>query len=186
MVDGRANSGGPAARLTFPHKRVGHGALRRSLRFSRGPDLRRRTADARPFRDPAGARPISARGSRASISVNLPLLASAMDTVTESRMAIAMAQAGGLGVIHRNLTPEEQAEEVRQVKRFESGMVVNPITIGPGRHARRGAGADEAPCHLRHSRGHRRRTARAGPPRRHPHQPRRALRQRTRASPLPS
>ncbi|MDQ0468430.1 IMP dehydrogenase [Labrys wisconsinensis] len=66
-----------------------------------------------------------------SISVNLPLLASAMDTVTESRMAIAMAQAGGLGVIHRNLTPEEQAEQVRQVKRYESGMVVNPITIGP-------------------------------------------------------
>jgi IMP dehydrogenase len=66
-----------------------------------------------------------------SIKVNLPLLASAMDTVTESRMAIAMAQAGGIGVIHRNLTPEEQAEQVRQVKRFESGMVVNPITIGP-------------------------------------------------------
>ena len=66
-----------------------------------------------------------------SISVNLPLLASAMDTVTESRMAIAMAQAGGIGVIHRNLTPEEQAEQVRQVKRFESGMVVNPITIAP-------------------------------------------------------
>jgi IMP dehydrogenase len=66
-----------------------------------------------------------------TISVNLPLLASAMDTVTESRMAIAMAQAGGLGVVHRNLTPEEQAEQVRQVKRFESGMVVNPITIDP-------------------------------------------------------
>src|SRR5690349_11841245 len=66
-----------------------------------------------------------------SITVNLPLLASAMDTVTESRMAIAMAQAGGLGVIHRNLAPEEQAEQVRQVKRYESGMVVNPITIAP-------------------------------------------------------
>ena len=54
-----------------------------------------------------------------------------MDTVTESRLAIAMAQAGGIGVIHRNLSPAEQAEEVRQVKKFESGMVVNPVTIGP-------------------------------------------------------
>jgi IMP dehydrogenase len=65
------------------------------------------------------------------IQVNLPIIASAMDTVTESRMAIAMAQAGGLGVIHRNLEPDAQAEEVRKVKRFESGMVVNPITIHP-------------------------------------------------------
>jgi IMP dehydrogenase len=65
------------------------------------------------------------------IMLNLPILSSAMDTVTESAMAIAMAQAGGLGVIHRNLEPAEQAEEVRQVKSFESGMVVNPITIGP-------------------------------------------------------
>ena len=73
---------------------------------------------------------IASRVTR-SISVRLPLLASAMDTVTEANMAIAMAQAGGLGVIHRNLTPEEQAEQVRQVKRFESGMVVNPITLGP-------------------------------------------------------
>lgn len=73
---------------------------------------------------------ISSRVTR-TISVNLPLLASAMDTVTEQRMAIAMAQAGGIGVIHRNLPAEEQAEQVRQVKRFESGMVVNPITIAP-------------------------------------------------------
>src|SRR5690606_23126818 len=65
------------------------------------------------------------------IDLNLPILSSAMDTVTESRLAIAMAQAGGIGVIHRNLTPVEQAEEVRQVKKFESGMVVNPVTIGP-------------------------------------------------------
>lgn len=65
------------------------------------------------------------------IELNLPIISSAMDTVTEARLAIAMAQAGGLGVIHRNLTPEQQAEEVRQVKKFESGMVVNPVTIGP-------------------------------------------------------
>jgi IMP dehydrogenase len=65
------------------------------------------------------------------IELNIPILSSAMDTVTEHAMAIAMAQAGGLGVIHRNLTIAEQAEQVRQVKSFESGMVVNPITIGP-------------------------------------------------------
>lgn len=65
------------------------------------------------------------------IVLSLPIISSAMDTVTEARLAIAMAQAGGIGVIHRNLSPEEQAEEVRQVKKFESGMVVNPVTIGP-------------------------------------------------------
>ena len=67
-----------------------------------------------------------------NIQLNLPILSAAMDTVTEARLAIAMAQAGGLGVIHRNLSAEEQAEAVRQVKKFESGMVVNPVTIGPG------------------------------------------------------
>ncbi len=66
-----------------------------------------------------------------SIELNIPLISSAMDTVTEERMAIAMAQQGGLGVIHKNLKPEEQAEHVRRVKRFESGMVVNPVTVGP-------------------------------------------------------
>src|SRR5207237_9999871 len=65
------------------------------------------------------------------IALNLPIIASAMDTVTEAKMAIAMAQAGGLGVIHRNLAPEQQALQVRQVKKFESGMVVNPVTIHP-------------------------------------------------------
>ena len=63
--------------------------------------------------------------------LNIPIISAAMDTVTEGRLAIAMAQAGGLGVIHKNLTPVEQAEQVRQVKKFESGMVVNPVTIGP-------------------------------------------------------
>src|SRR5437762_2139604 len=65
------------------------------------------------------------------IALNVPIVASAMDTVTEAKMAIAMAQAGGLGVIHRNLDPEQQASQVRQVKKFESGMVVNPLTIAP-------------------------------------------------------
>ena len=65
------------------------------------------------------------------IGLSMPILSAAMDTVTESRLAIAMAQAGGMGVIHRNLEPAQQAEEVRQVKKFESGMVVNPLTIGP-------------------------------------------------------
>ncbi|MFA3915673.1 IMP dehydrogenase [Ruegeria hyattellae] len=63
------------------------------------------------------------------ISMNIPLLSSAMDTVTEARMAIAMAQAGGIGVIHKNLDPDEQSRQVRRVKRFESGIVYNPITL---------------------------------------------------------
>lgn len=66
-----------------------------------------------------------------SIRLNIPILSSAMDTVTEAEMAIVMAQAGGIGTLHRNLTVEEQAEAVRQVKRFESGMVVNPVTMRP-------------------------------------------------------
>ncbi len=66
-----------------------------------------------------------------SISLNIPLLSAAMDTVTEAPTAIAMAQAGGMGVIHRNLSVDEQAEHVRTVKRYESGVVNNPITIGP-------------------------------------------------------
>jgi len=65
------------------------------------------------------------------IALNIPLVSSAMDTVTESRLAIGMAQAGGLGVIHRNLSVMEQADQVREVKRYESGMVINPITIHP-------------------------------------------------------
>ena len=64
-----------------------------------------------------------------SIKMNIPLLSSAMDTVTEARMAIAMAQAGGIGVVHKNLSVQEQAREVRRVKRFESGIVYNPVTL---------------------------------------------------------
>ncbi len=66
-----------------------------------------------------------------SIAMNIPLLSSAMDTVTEGRMAIAMAQAGGMGVVHKNLSVDEQAKEIRRVKRFVSGTVYNPVTLTP-------------------------------------------------------
>ncbi|HEX7693778.1 MAG TPA: IMP dehydrogenase, partial [Sphingomonas sp.] len=72
----------------------------------------------------------STRLSR-GIALNIPILSSAMDTVTEADMAIVMAQLGGIGVLHRNMTVLEQCDAVRQVKRYESGMVVNPITIAP-------------------------------------------------------
>ncbi len=73
---------------------------------------------------------VSARLTK-EITLNIPIVSSAMDTVTEGRLAIAMAQAGGIGVIHRNLDPAVQAEQVGMVKRFVSGMVINPITIAP-------------------------------------------------------
>jgi IMP dehydrogenase len=66
-----------------------------------------------------------------TLPLRIPILSAAMDTVTESALAIAMAQAGGIGVIHKNLEVHEQADEVRKVKKFESGMVINPVTIGP-------------------------------------------------------
>ena len=65
------------------------------------------------------------------ISLNIPIVSAAMDTVTESRLAIGLAQAGGMGVLHRNMTVQEQAEQVREVKRYESGMVINPLTVHP-------------------------------------------------------
>ncbi|HWD68409.1 MAG TPA: IMP dehydrogenase [Caulobacteraceae bacterium] len=65
------------------------------------------------------------------IGLNIPLISAAMDTVTDGRLAIAMAQSGGLGVLHRNFTVEEQADQVREVKRYESGMVIGPLTINP-------------------------------------------------------
>ncbi len=86
--------------------------------------------------EPAASRVVPSGASTATrltrtIELGIPLLSSAMDTVTEAPMAIAMAQAGGMGVVHKNLSAQEQAAEVRKVKRFEAGMVVNPITIGP-------------------------------------------------------
>ena len=114
-----------------------------------------------------------------SIAINIPIIASAMDTVTEVQMAIAMAQAGGIGVIHRNLDPNAQAAQVRQVKKFESGMVVNPLTIEPG------ATLQEALDLMKENRisgipvVEAAAAARAGQAGRHSHQPRRALRHRS-------
>ncbi len=67
-----------------------------------------------------------------SIQLNIPLLSAAMDTVTEARLAIALAREGGIGMIHRNLSPEIQASEVDKVKRSEAGMITNPVTFKPG------------------------------------------------------
>ena len=65
------------------------------------------------------------------IALNIPLLSAAMDTVTESRLAIALAPEGGLGIIHKNLTPSEQAAEVKTVKKYESGVITEPVTVSP-------------------------------------------------------
>ncbi len=119
---------------------------------------------------------VSSRVTR-SISVHIPILSSAMDTVTEARLAIAMAQAGGIGVIHRNMEPDAQAAQVAQVKKFESGMVVNPVTIHPN-----GSLADALKLMADYQisgipvveHGAKRRQGRQA--RRHPHQSRRALR----------
>ncbi len=111
-----------------------------------------------------------------TISLNLPIVSSAMDTVTEARLAIAMAQAGGIGVLHRNLTPEEQALEVRTVKKFESGMVVNPVTIHPDETLDDALTLMRTNRHFRHSGGRARPGGQTRQARGHPHQPRRPLR----------
>ena len=102
------------------------------------PDLRRRPAG--PRARPTSSPPRSTRSSRLTRGIRLaiPLVSSAMDTVTEARMAIAMARVGGVGVLHRNLAAEEQAGQVDLVKRSESGMITNPVTCSPGGHPRRG------------------------------------------------
>ncbi|HLD77105.1 MAG TPA: IMP dehydrogenase, partial [Rickettsiales bacterium] len=64
-----------------------------------------------------------------NIELNIPIISAAMDTITESRLAIAMAQSGGIGCIHKNLSIKDQSDEVRKVKKFESGVVLNPVTI---------------------------------------------------------
>ena len=89
------------------------------------------------------------------ISLNIPVASAAMDTVTESRMAIAMAREGGIGFIHRGMTIERQAEEVDRVKRSESGMIVDPITLRPSNSLCRRLAHHGAVPHLR--RPHRRR-----------------------------
>ena len=76
------------------------------------------------------------------IDLNIPLLSAAMDTVTEARLAIAVAQEGGIGIIHKNMTIEQQAEQVLRVKKYESGVIKDPITVSPDTTHQRGTGSD--------------------------------------------
>src|SRR5579859_3012797 len=71
-----------------------------------------------------------------TISINIPILSAAMDTVSEARLAIALAREGGIGIVHRNLSIDDQAAEVDKVKRSESGMIVEPVTLAPGAQVR--------------------------------------------------
>ena len=105
-----------------------------------------------------------------SISLNIPIVSAAMDTVTESHMAIALAQQGGLGIIHRNLSIEQQADEVDKVKRSESGMIVDPVTMSPTDKV------SDALEIMRKIQDFGRSHHRARQARRHSHQPRPALR----------
>ena len=112
------------------------------------------------------------------IALNIPILSAAMDTVTESHLAIALAQQGGIGIVHRNMPIERQAEEVDRVKRSESGMIVDPVTIAPGQEDLRRARSDEALSHLRRAGDQERQAGR------HPHQSRPALRDALRPADL--
>jgi IMP dehydrogenase len=114
----------PVGRLELAMEQKSDGSLREALTFD---DVLLKPGLSELLPSDADIRSRITR----EIQLNLPIVASAMDTVTEAKMAIAMAQAGGLGVIHRNLEADEQAAQVRQVKKFESGMVVNPVTIHP-------------------------------------------------------
>ena len=104
-----------------------------------------------------------------TITLNLPLLSAAMDTVTEARLAIALAQEGGIGIIHKNMNAEMQAAQVAAVKRFESGVVKDPITVAPQMTVRQVLEITRAQAHFRLA-GDRWRQGR-----RHRHQPRPAL-----------
>ena len=106
----------------------------------------------------------------ADIQLAVPLVSAAMDKVTEGRMAVAMARHGGIGVIHRNMSIGDQAAEVQKVKRPESGMITDPVTLAADGAAARGRGAD-APLQVLRRADHR--PGRAA--RRHPHQPRHPL-----------
>ena len=144
-----------------------------------GPDVRRRAAGAAALggaAEPGGRH----HAAHAEHPLNVPLLSAAMDTVTESRLAIAMAQQGGIGIIHKNLSIEEQASEVDRVKRSESGMIVNPITLSPDQPDLRSARADEEVPHLRRADHRGRQQGRAAG--RHPDQPRPALRDQRRSA----
>ena len=127
--------------------------------------------DPATFARPPEGRKHSRRASRAASTLNVPLASAAMDTVTESDMAMAMARAGGIGVIHKNMSIDRQAAEVDRVKRSESGMILNPITLAPDANAARSGRADEALQDLRRPDRRSRRTAR-----RHHHQSRSAVR----------
>ena len=109
------------------------------------------------------------------LRLNIPHVSAAMDTVTEARLAITMAQSGGIGIIHKNMTAEQQAAEVRLVKKFEAGVIRDPITVGPDTSIREVLHTHPRARHLRRAGG--RRGQQAG---RHRHQPRPALRTQAR------